>query len=85
VTPNPIKNLVMSSTTSLVTVQVRGTTSNPQTTRGSRKIDDSIRDFFGAFEPRPGAPVPTLNIPRFFGLPNAQQGASNQSPQGNRR
>ncbi len=85
VTQNPIKNLVMSGTTSLVTVQVRGTTSNPQTTRGSRKIDDSIRDFFGAFEPRPGAPVPTLNIPRFFGLPNPQQGASIQSPQGNRR
>ena len=85
VTPNPIKNLVMSSTTSLVTVQVRGTTSNPQTTRGSRKIDDSIRDFFGAFEPRPGAPVPTLNIPRMFGVPNASQGAANVSPQGSRR
>ena len=83
VTNNPIKNLVMSGTTSLVTVQVRGTTSNPQTTRGSRKIDDSIRDFFGAFEPRPGAPVPTLNIPRFFGLPAGQQGATN--PPGSRR
>lgn len=77
VTNNPLRNLVVSSTTSLVTVQVRGTTSNPQTTRGSRKIDDSIRDFFGAFEPRPGAPVPALNIPRFFGIPTAQQGATN--------
>ena len=83
VTNNPLRNLVVSSTTSLVTVQVRGTTSNPQTTRGSRKIDDSIRDFFGAFEPRPGAPVPTLSIPGFFGLPAAQQGAVN--PQGSRR
>ncbi len=85
VTINPLKNIVVSSTTSLVTVQVRGTTSNPQTTRGSRKIDDSIREFFGAFEPRPGAPVPTLNIPRMFGLPAAPQGAANPDPQGNRR
>ena len=85
VTNNPLKNLVVSSTTSLVTVQVRGTTSNPQTTRGSRKIDDSIRDFFGAFEPRPGAPVPTLNIPRFFGVPDAPQGAVDLSPQRSRR
>jgi len=84
VTNNPLRNLV-SSTTYLVTVQVRGTTSNPQTTRGSRKIDDSIRDFFGAFEPRPGAPVPTLNIPRMFGVPNAPQGAANSIPQGSRR
>ncbi|MBC7967080.1 MAG: hypothetical protein H7Z17_14285, partial [Fuerstia sp.] len=51
----------------------------------SRKIDDSIRDFFGAFEPRPGAPVPTLNIPRMFGVPNAPQGAANLSPPGSRR
>lgn len=85
VTNNPLKNLVVSSTTSLVTVQVRGTTSKPQTTRGSRKIDDSIRDFFGAFEPRPGAPVPTLNIPRIFGVPNSPQGATNPNPQGIRR
>ncbi|MEJ7594849.1 MAG: hypothetical protein WKF77_25265 [Planctomycetaceae bacterium] len=84
VTSNPIRNLVMSGTTSLVTVQVRGTTSNPQTTRGSRKIDDSIRDFFGAFEPRPGAPVPTLNIPRFFALPAAPQAMQNP-PGRNRR
>jgi len=32
VTNNPLRNIVVSSTTSLVTVQVRGTTSNPQTT-----------------------------------------------------
>ena len=85
VTINPLRNFVVSSTTSLITVQVRGTTSNPQTTRGSRKIDDSIREFFGAFEPRPGAPVPTLNIPRMFGLPAAPQGAANPDPQANRR
>ncbi len=71
VTSNPIKNLVMSSTTSLVAVTVRGTTTKPQTTVGRRKVDDSMREFFGAFEPRPGAPIPTLNIPRLFGLPNA--------------
>jgi len=71
VTSNPIKNLVNFSATSLVAVTVRGTTTKPQTAVGRRKIDDSMREFFGAFEPRPGAPVPTLNIPGFFGLPNA--------------
>lgn len=81
---NPIKNLIVSSTTSLVTVQVRGTTSNPQTTRGTRKIDESMREFFGAFEPRPGAPVPSLNIPRMFGLPGGQQ-ATQTIPGSNRR
>jgi len=84
VSNNPIKNLIVNSTTSLVTVQVRGTTSNPQTTRGARKFDDSMREFFGAFEPRPGAPVPTLNIPRMFGLPNSTQ-AIQSAPGGNRR
>jgi hypothetical protein len=84
ITNNPLKNLVVSSTTSLVTVQVRGTTSNPQTTRGSRKIDDSLREFFGAFEPRPGSPVPALNIPRMFGIPNGTQATQNPAT-GNRR
>ena len=83
---NIIKDLVMSSTTSLVAVQVRGTTSNPQTNVGRRKLDDSMREFFGAFEPGTGAPGPALNIPRFFTLPNTAQAPphANAAP-GNRR
>lgn len=74
---NPLKNIIVSSTTSLVTVQVRGTTSNPQTNTGTRKIDDSMREFFEAFQPRPGAPVPTLNLTRLFTVPTAPQATQN--------
>lgn len=77
ITRNPIKNLIVSSTTSLVTVQVRGTTANPQTHSGTRKIDDSMKEFFEAFQPRPGAPIPSLNLTRIFTVPTAPQAAQN--------
>jgi hypothetical protein len=67
---NPLSDLLMSSATQWVTVQVRGTTSRPQTSVSNRpQIDESMRQFLNSFEPRPGAPLPGLVLPGTLGLP----------------
>lgn len=59
----PFTNMV----TQWVTVQVRGTVDNPQTTRGSKiQLDESMRQFLGTFEPDRNAP--NLVIPNLLGL-----------------
>ena len=72
---NLIGNMLMSSATQWVTVQVRGTTNRPQTTVSTRpQMDENLRQLLSTFEPRPNAPIPGLVIPRAFGLPFGQQG-----------
>ena len=72
---NLIGNMLMSSATQWVTVQVRGTTNRPQTTVSTRpQMDESLRQLLSTFEPRPNAPIPGLVIPGAFGLPFGQQG-----------
>jgi hypothetical protein len=67
---NPLSDILMSSATQWVTVQVRGTTSRPQTSVSNRpQIDESMRQFLNSFEPRPGAPLPGLVIPGRLGIP----------------
>ncbi|MFM7056761.1 MAG: AsmA-like C-terminal region-containing protein [Planctomycetota bacterium] len=67
---NPLSDLLVSSATQWVTVQVRGTTARPQTSVSTRpQIDESMRQFLNSFEPRPGAPLPGLVLPGTLGLP----------------
>ncbi|MEY2727761.1 MAG: hypothetical protein RLZZ458_3628, partial [Planctomycetota bacterium] len=67
---NPLSDILMSSATQWVTVQVRGTTSRPQTSVSNRpQIDESMRQFLNSFEPRPGAPLPGLVLPGKLGIP----------------
>lgn len=67
---NPLSDLLVSSATQWVTVQVRGTTARPQTSVSNRpQIDESMRQFLNSFEPRPGAPLPGLVLPGSLGLP----------------
>ena len=69
-----ISDLVMSSATQWVNVQVRGTVDRPQATYDSRpQLDDSMRQVLGTFNPSPGGPIPGLGIPNFLGLPMAPQ------------
>lgn len=61
---NPITDIFLQSATQWVTVRVRGTTSRPQTTVSSRpQLDESVRRLLETFNPRPGVPLPGLNIP----------------------
>ena len=67
---NPLSDLLVSSATQWVTVQVRGTTARPQTSVSTRpQIDESMRQFLNTFEPRPGAPLPGLVLPGTLGFP----------------
>ncbi len=69
----PLTRIMMASATQWVNVQVRGTVNRPQTTTGSKiKLDDSMRQFLGTFEPRAGGPIPSLAVPNRFGLPTPQ-------------
>ncbi|MFO0176671.1 MAG: hypothetical protein ACK55P_05695 [Planctomyces sp.] len=66
---NPISDILTTSATQWVTVQVRGTINRPQTTVSNRpQINEQLRQFLAGFEPRPGAPAPALVIPNAFGL-----------------
>jgi len=70
----PLTDLLLSSATQWVGVQVRGTTERPQTTvRSAIQLDESMRQFLSAFQPRPGAPTPGLVVPSIFTLPRFPQ------------
>jgi hypothetical protein len=70
----PLSGILPSLATQWVNVKVRGTIDKPQTdVRNRAKLDESMRQFLGTFEPRPDAQVPTLSMPNFFGLPPAPQ------------
>ncbi|MCA9085825.1 MAG: hypothetical protein KDA81_17315, partial [Planctomycetaceae bacterium] len=63
----PILNRLLTQWTK---VEVRGTTSRPQTTaRPLGQIDQGVQQFLTAFNPVPGSPVPMLTAPRFFTPP----------------
>ncbi|MFM7037418.1 MAG: AsmA-like C-terminal region-containing protein [Planctomycetaceae bacterium] len=75
---NPLSDILVSSATQWVTVQVRGTTSRPQTSVSTRpQIDESMRQFLNSFEPRPGAPLPALELP---GMPRMTPGPAAGRP-----
>lgn len=76
---NPISDILTTSATQWVTVQVRGTINRPQTTVSNRpQINEPLRQFLATFEPRPGAPAPSLVIPNAFGLSFGQPPARNR-------
>ena len=76
---NPISDILTTSATQWVTVQVRGTINRPQTTVGNRpQINEQLRQFLAGFEPRPGAPAPALVIPNAFGLTFGQPPVRNR-------
>ena len=60
-------------------VEVRGTTSRPQTTpKPLGQLDQNMQQFLKAFNPAPGGPTPMLVVPRMFPqrnplLPRARQ------------
>ncbi|MDG2128746.1 MAG: hypothetical protein P8K08_12185 [Fuerstiella sp.] len=48
-------------------VEVRGTTSRPQTTpKPLGQLDQNMQQFLKAFNPSPGGPIPMLVVPRVF-------------------
>lgn len=52
-------------------VEVRGTTSRPQTTpKPLGQLDQNMQQFLKAFNPTPGRPTPMLVVPRVFPQPN---------------
>lgn len=51
-------------------VEVRGTTSQPQTiVKSAAKMDEGLRQFLQPFNPNPNGPAPMLNVPRMFQTP----------------
>jgi hypothetical protein len=77
----PLSDLLLSGATQWVGVQVRGTTERPQTmVRSTIKLDESMRQFLSAFQPRPGAPTPGLAVPGVFTLPRFPQARLPASP-----
>ncbi|MEZ6063841.1 MAG: hypothetical protein R3C19_26135 [Planctomycetaceae bacterium] len=79
----PLVNLLTSGATQWVKVDVRGTTSRPHVIPGS-SLDDSMRQFLEAFNPRTGGPIPGLVMPNIFQLPMAPAAWSQPPPQRNR-
>ncbi len=68
----PLVNMLTNGATQWVKVEVRGTTSRPQTmVRPRATADDNMRQFLEAFNPRAGGPIPGLVIPNIFQLPMA--------------
>jgi hypothetical protein len=69
---NPLVSLVLTGATQWAKVEVRGTTGRPQTTvRTTAQLDDSMKQFLEAFNPRPGGPIPGLVVPNIFQLPRS--------------
>lgn len=63
---NLLSNLLVNGATQWAKVEVRGTTSRPQATLlPTAQLDDSVRQFLGAFNPVPGN-VPRMAVPRVF-------------------
>ena len=63
---NLIGNLLVNGATQWTKVEVRGTTERPQARLlPTAQLDDSLRQFLGAFNPAPGT-VPRLSVPGVF-------------------
>lgn len=61
---NPITDILLQGATQWVNVQVRGTTSRPQTRVSNRpQLDEQLRRALDTFNARPGVPLPGLSIP----------------------
>ncbi|WP_145944275.1 hypothetical protein [Fuerstiella marisgermanici] len=65
-------------------IEVRGTTSRPQTrVEPTARLNEGLKLFLQPFNPNPGGPVPGLNTPRNYQrtIPNLQQRAAGQPRQ----
>ena len=61
---NPLTDILLQGATQWVNVQVRGTTSRPQTRVSNRpQLDEQLRRALDTFNGRPGVPLPGLSIP----------------------